>query len=394
MEAAAAGGQHAVDMLLFIYGVNRINVNLEGKTTAHLAAAAGHTQALRALVNAAPALATTADKKGLTPAHDAAKVGSAKSIDILHSAHANLDAKDDEGNTPLILAAASNFEGAVAELIEDAVDVNAANKLGETAVIAAARAGSFTMIEALRKAGADLAHADNAGNTVISVILASNDDELAKLACFTHDFTACFDLATPVSARAVSAAEAALYGAAVKCDVVSATALVVAHRFAQVVITRALAKAARCASVDTAVAIGLRNANAAGAPLSVEVILNALTSPAEDNSTCKILQHIFEADSSVVNKVDAAGDNACAIVAAHGSPAHAAVLRRFQADCTAVNAEGRSAFHIAAASGNAAVVAFQESLPDVVVLDMLLPKRSGFLVLEKIRHRRLYFSTA
>lgn len=35
--------------------------------------------------------------------------------------------------------------------------------------------------------------------------------------------------------------------------------------------------------------------------------------------------------------------------------------------------------------GNAAVVAFQESLPDVVVLDMMLPKRSGFLVLEKIK---------
>lgn len=35
--------------------------------------------------------------------------------------------------------------------------------------------------------------------------------------------------------------------------------------------------------------------------------------------------------------------------------------------------------------GNAAVAACQEDLPDIVVLDMMLPKRSGFLVLEKIK---------
>lgn len=37
--------------------------------------------------------------------------------------------------------------------------------------------------------------------------------------------------------------------------------------------------------------------------------------------------------------------------------------------------------------GNAAVAACQEDPPDVVVLDMMLPKRSGFLVLEKIKGR-------
>lgn len=35
--------------------------------------------------------------------------------------------------------------------------------------------------------------------------------------------------------------------------------------------------------------------------------------------------------------------------------------------------------------GNAAVLAFQAERPDLVVLDMMLPKRSGFLVLEKIQ---------
>ncbi len=38
-----------------------------------------------------------------------------------------------------------------------------------------------------------------------------------------------------------------------------------------------------------------------------------------------------------------------------------------------------------AADGNEAVARFQERRPDGVVLDMMLPARSGFLVLEKIR---------
>ena len=37
--------------------------------------------------------------------------------------------------------------------------------------------------------------------------------------------------------------------------------------------------------------------------------------------------------------------------------------------------------------GNAAVAACQDDPPDIVVLDMMLPRRSGFLVLEKIKGR-------
>jgi DNA-binding response OmpR family regulator len=40
---------------------------------------------------------------------------------------------------------------------------------------------------------------------------------------------------------------------------------------------------------------------------------------------------------------------------------------------------------ICVADGNEAVVACQEAEPDLVVLDMMLPGRSGFLVLEKIK---------
>lgn len=49
----------------------------------------------------------------------------------------------------------------------------------------------------------------------------------------------------------------------------------------------------------------------------------------------------------------------------------------------ALQAEGATT--TAVNDGNAAVASVQENPPDIVVLDMMLPKRSGFLVLEKIK---------
>ena len=50
---------------------------------------------------------------------------------------------------------------------------------------------------------------------------------------------------------------------------------------------------------------------------------------------------------------------------------------------TAMKAEG--AITRPVADGNQAVDVCQEEPPDLVILDMMLPKRSGFLVLEKIK---------
>jgi len=50
---------------------------------------------------------------------------------------------------------------------------------------------------------------------------------------------------------------------------------------------------------------------------------------------------------------------------------------------TALQSEG--ALTRCVGDGNAAVAAVQEQVPDVVILDMMLPGRSGFLVLEKIK---------
>jgi len=43
---------------------------------------------------------------------------------------------------------------------------------------------------------------------------------------------------------------------------------------------------------------------------------------------------------------------------------------------------------LTARDGNEAIAAAQEREPDLVVLDMMLPKRSGFLVMEKLKRER------
>ena len=45
----------------------------------------------------------------------------------------------------------------------------------------------------------------------------------------------------------------------------------------------------------------------------------------------------------------------------------------------------RGADVLTASDGNTAVKLAEEEAPDLVVLDMMLPKRSGFLVMEKIK---------
>lgn len=54
-----------------------------------------------------------------------------------------------------------------------------------------------------------------------------------------------------------------------------------------------------------------------------------------------------------------------------------------EAMTTAMQAEG--AVTRSVADGNEAVRVCQEDPPDLIVLDMMLPKRSGFLVLEKVK---------
>lgn len=144
---------------------------------------------------------------------DAARIGRVDMIEPLITAGTNVDAYDQRGFTPLILAAYSGHASAVEALIaagadpcrpdaaqgntaqmgvafkgDDAIaerllkagcDVNFRNKAGQTALMMAALFSRTRQVELLLAAGADPAIADAGGRTASALAAAQGNEVLA-----------------------------------------------------------------------------------------------------------------------------------------------------------------------------------------------------------------------
>lgn len=84
-------------------------------------------------------------------------------LGLLYQKGANLNAKDRDGNTPLILASISRWSEGVATLIRLKAQVNAQNRLGETALLKAVQSRATDVAKLLIDAGANPDIADNSG---------------------------------------------------------------------------------------------------------------------------------------------------------------------------------------------------------------------------------------
>lgn len=81
-----------------------------------------------------------------------------------------LEARDDSGNTPLIIAASQGNRDLVSRFLKHGADVNAANDLGETAIIHAAIQNDQTLVHTLMQGKADIYKTANNGVSAISLI--------------------------------------------------------------------------------------------------------------------------------------------------------------------------------------------------------------------------------
>ncbi|MEI6484687.1 MAG: ankyrin repeat domain-containing protein [Sphingomonadales bacterium] len=109
-------------------------------------------------------------------------------LGLLYQKGANLNAKDRDGNTPLILAAISRWDEGASTLIRLKAQVNVQNRLGETALLKAVQARNLALAKTLIDGGANPDIADNSG--ISARIAADNDPRATAIAKMLKDVPA------------------------------------------------------------------------------------------------------------------------------------------------------------------------------------------------------------
>jgi ankyrin repeat protein len=122
---------------------------------------------------------------GEAPIHVVTRRGDLGWLGLLYQKGANLNLKDREGNTPLILATLTRWSEGVATLIRLKAQVNAQNRLGETALLKAVQARDVALTKALIDAGASPDIADNSG--ISARAAAEADPRAASIAKLLKD---------------------------------------------------------------------------------------------------------------------------------------------------------------------------------------------------------------
>ena len=105
------------------------------------------------------------EQNGRTPLFIAASRGGEDFVDLLLRHEAKIDAIDKFGNTPMYYAAAGGHVGVVEILLEGGAKVNLQNRRGLTALMIAASEGQLDTVQALIDAKADTSLTDFTGRT-------------------------------------------------------------------------------------------------------------------------------------------------------------------------------------------------------------------------------------
>jgi ankyrin repeat protein len=141
---------------------------------------AGNPEAVRAAIQR-HADVNAADPDGSTPLHWAAQSGDLEIAKLLLKAGARANAENRNGVTPLSLAA-KNRDAAVAQaLLQAGADAKHGSPGGETVLMTAARTGSVEIVQLLLAAGADAnARGSSFGETALMLAAEANQADVAR----------------------------------------------------------------------------------------------------------------------------------------------------------------------------------------------------------------------
>uniref|UniRef100_A0A8C2VC98 Neurogenic locus notch homolog protein 4 n=1 Tax=Chinchilla lanigera TaxID=34839 RepID=A0A8C2VC98_CHILA len=152
-----------------------------GETPLHLAARFSRPTAARRLLEAG-ANPNEPDQAGRTPLHTAVAADAREVCQLLLSSRQTaVDARTEDGTTPLILAARLAVEDLVEELISARADVGARDKWGKTALHWAAAVNNTRAARSLLQAGADKDAQDSREQTPLFLAAREGAVEVAQL---------------------------------------------------------------------------------------------------------------------------------------------------------------------------------------------------------------------
>lgn len=152
----------------------KINIkNILGKTPLMLALEKNRIPIAETLIKSGADVSIT-DRQKRNILHYLAPVAHAKKLlDQIPLQNLNLDAKDESGNTPLLIAAENSQWTNVEIFTSMGANINTANSAGKTPLLLAGEKGNLQAVKNFMEKGADVKKADSAGMTLLH-FLASN----------------------------------------------------------------------------------------------------------------------------------------------------------------------------------------------------------------------------
>ena len=117
------------------------------------------------------------DEFGCTLLHDAVRTKKTDAINILLKHGADINAQDNNGNTPLFTAIRRSANSKVIDiLLKHNADVNIANNAGQTPIFIAASRGHINTVEKLIESGADVNIKDADGETPLTIVRSKQEE--------------------------------------------------------------------------------------------------------------------------------------------------------------------------------------------------------------------------
>jgi ankyrin repeat protein len=175
---ASLKGNEEIAKLLLEAGASPNSTNEVGETPVMLAIQFGENNVLNLLLDHGADLTLRSHSRGYTALHLAASRENVSALRILLARKADVNSRDEFGNTPLSVAAAKDPE-VLQLLLDNGADVNSTNKAGGTSLMVAI--SSQRNLKLLLEHGADVNARDNDGWTVLEFALLEGCPEIIDL---------------------------------------------------------------------------------------------------------------------------------------------------------------------------------------------------------------------